>query len=188
LRWPIGRAGDWCRDVAGLVLRVRWFPVPAGGDLRWRSAGTCAADCPAATSGKLLAERGVTVGHLTIYRWVQRFAPGFIEAARPTRHAPGTAGLPAGPPGKSPAGGPIGTGRWISMARSSMSCCRPAVTCLRASSQAVLTCCGTVAMPQCHSLSTRSAHGSQRSRISSAVAPGTSPAGHFSLTGRLGGA
>ena len=33
----------------------------------------------------LLAERGVTVDHVTIYRWVQRFIPEFIEAARPCR-------------------------------------------------------------------------------------------------------
>jgi transposase-like protein len=37
----------------------------------------------------LLAERGVTVDHVTIYRWVQRFTPEFVEAARPCRHAPG---------------------------------------------------------------------------------------------------
>ena len=38
---------------------------------------------------ELLAERGVTVDHVTIYRWVQRFTPEFIEAARPCRHSPG---------------------------------------------------------------------------------------------------
>jgi transposase-like protein len=38
---------------------------------------------------ELLAERGITVDHVTIYRWVQRFTPEFIEAARPSRHAPG---------------------------------------------------------------------------------------------------
>jgi IS6 family transposase len=38
---------------------------------------------------ELLAERGVTVDHVTIYRWVQRFTPELIEAARPSRHAPG---------------------------------------------------------------------------------------------------
>jgi transposase, IS6 family len=38
---------------------------------------------------ELLAERGVTVDHVTIYRWVQRFTPEFMEAARPCRHAPG---------------------------------------------------------------------------------------------------
>jgi len=38
---------------------------------------------------ELLAERGITVDHVTIYRWVQRFTPEFAEAARPCRHAPG---------------------------------------------------------------------------------------------------
>ena len=27
--------------------------------------------------------------HVTIYRWVQRFTPEFVEAARPRRHVPG---------------------------------------------------------------------------------------------------
>jgi transposase-like protein len=34
---------------------------------------------------ELLAERGVTVDHVTVYRWVQRFTSEFIEAARPCR-------------------------------------------------------------------------------------------------------
>src|SRR5690349_12901417 len=38
---------------------------------------------------ELLAECGITVDHVTVYRWVQRFTPEFIEAARPCRHAPG---------------------------------------------------------------------------------------------------
>jgi transposase-like protein len=38
---------------------------------------------------ELLAERGITVDHVTIYRWVQRFTPEFIEAARFSRHTPG---------------------------------------------------------------------------------------------------
>jgi DDE superfamily endonuclease len=38
---------------------------------------------------ELLAERGVTVDHVGVYRWVQRFTPEFIEAARPGRPAPG---------------------------------------------------------------------------------------------------
>jgi len=38
---------------------------------------------------ELLAERGITVDHVTIYRWVQTFTPEFIDAARPTRHAAG---------------------------------------------------------------------------------------------------
>jgi transposase-like protein len=38
---------------------------------------------------ELLAERGVFVDHVTVYRWVQRFTLKFIEAARSCRHAPG---------------------------------------------------------------------------------------------------
>jgi transposase-like protein len=38
---------------------------------------------------ELLAERGVDVDHVTIYRWVQRFTPMLIEAARPCRHVVG---------------------------------------------------------------------------------------------------
>ena len=38
---------------------------------------------------ELLAERGILVDHVTIYRWVQRFTPEFVEAARPCRHGPG---------------------------------------------------------------------------------------------------
>jgi transposase, IS6 family len=38
---------------------------------------------------ELLAERGVTVDHVSVYRWVQRFTSEFIEAARQCRHAPG---------------------------------------------------------------------------------------------------
>ncbi len=36
---------------------------------------------------ELLAERGVDVDHVTIYRWVQTFTAEFIDAARPARHA-----------------------------------------------------------------------------------------------------
>ncbi len=38
---------------------------------------------------ELLAERGVTVDHVSVYRWVQRFTSEFVEAARPRRHVPG---------------------------------------------------------------------------------------------------
>ena len=34
---------------------------------------------------ELLAERGIDVDHVTIYRWVQRFTPLLIDAARPCR-------------------------------------------------------------------------------------------------------
>lgn len=38
---------------------------------------------------ELLAERGVIVDHVSIYRWVQRITGEFIEAARPCRRVPG---------------------------------------------------------------------------------------------------
>jgi transposase-like protein len=38
---------------------------------------------------ELLGERGIEADHVTVYRWVQRFAPLFAEAARPCRHATG---------------------------------------------------------------------------------------------------
>jgi transposase, IS6 family len=38
---------------------------------------------------ELLAERGIEVDHVTVYRWVQTLLPRFIDAARPARHAAG---------------------------------------------------------------------------------------------------
>ena len=38
---------------------------------------------------ELLAERAVEVDHTTLFRWVVRFTPLFVEAARPCRHTPG---------------------------------------------------------------------------------------------------
>jgi len=38
---------------------------------------------------ELLTERGIEVDHVTIYRWVQRFTPLLIDAARPCRHSVG---------------------------------------------------------------------------------------------------
>jgi transposase, IS6 family len=89
LRWPVaaGRQTDpvtspclssvfagfrFPREV--ICLAVRWY-------LRY---GLSYRDVE-----ELLAERGITVDHVTIYRWVQRSTPEFIEAARPGRHAPG---------------------------------------------------------------------------------------------------
>jgi IS6 family transposase len=40
---------------------------------------------------ELLGERGIEVDHVTIYRWVHRFASLLIDAARPCRHVPGEA-------------------------------------------------------------------------------------------------
>jgi IS6 family transposase len=38
---------------------------------------------------ELLAERGIDVDHVSVYRWVQRFTPELIDAARPGRHLAG---------------------------------------------------------------------------------------------------
>jgi hypothetical protein len=38
---------------------------------------------------ELLAERGIEVDHVTVYRWVHRFAPEFAEAAAARRHIVG---------------------------------------------------------------------------------------------------
>jgi transposase-like protein len=38
---------------------------------------------------ELLAERGIEVDHVTVFRWVQRFTPLLADAARPCRHADG---------------------------------------------------------------------------------------------------
>ena len=42
---------------------------------------------------ELLAERGITVEHVSVYRWVQRVTPLLIDAARPCRHTPGDRGF-----------------------------------------------------------------------------------------------
>jgi IS6 family transposase len=38
---------------------------------------------------ELLAERGIEVDHVTLFRWVRRFTPLLIDAARPCRHSLG---------------------------------------------------------------------------------------------------
>lgn len=60
-----------------LMLAVRWY-------LRYRLSYR--------DLEELLAEPGVEVDHVTLYRWVQRFTPLLIEAARPCRHALGRVG------------------------------------------------------------------------------------------------
>ena len=57
-----------------IVLAVRWY-------LRF---GLSYRDVE-----ELLAERGIEVDHVTVYRWVQRFTPLLAEAARPCRHIVG---------------------------------------------------------------------------------------------------
>jgi IS6 family transposase len=57
-----------------IVVAVHWY-------LRF---GLCYRDVE-----ELLAERGVAVDHVSVYRWVQRFTPLLADAARPCRHAVG---------------------------------------------------------------------------------------------------
>jgi transposase-like protein len=57
-----------------IVLAVRWY-------LRF---GLSYRDVE-----ELLAERGVEVDHVTVYRWVQRFTPLLADAAGPCRHIVG---------------------------------------------------------------------------------------------------
>src|SRR3954466_1708082 len=58
-----------------IVLAVRWY-------LRF---GLSYRDLE-----ELLAERGIEVDHVTLYRWVQRFTPLLVDAARPCRHSVGS--------------------------------------------------------------------------------------------------
>jgi IS6 family transposase len=57
-----------------IVLAVRWY-------LRY---GLSFRDLE-----ELLAERGIEVDHVTVYRWVQCFTPLLADAARPCRHSVG---------------------------------------------------------------------------------------------------
>ncbi len=69
-------------------LGVCRVPVPTGGDrvaVRWYLRYCLSYR----DVEELLVERGVEVGHVTIFRWVQRFTPLLADAARVARHAPG---------------------------------------------------------------------------------------------------
>ena len=66
--------GGFRLPVEVIVLAIRWY-------LRY---GLSYRDIE-----ELLAERGIEVDHVTLYRWVQRFTPLIVEAARPCRHAVG---------------------------------------------------------------------------------------------------
>jgi transposase-like protein len=55
-----------------IILAVRWY-------LRY---GLSYRDLE-----ELLAERGIEVDHVTLFRWVQRFTPLLVDAARPCQHA-----------------------------------------------------------------------------------------------------
>ena len=73
---PLSRSAfaGFCFPPEVIVLAVRWYLRFA---LSYRDVE------------ELLAERGIEVDHVTIYRWVLRFTPMLAEAARPCRHAVG---------------------------------------------------------------------------------------------------
>jgi transposase-like protein len=73
---PLSRSAfaGFCFPPEVIVLAVRWYLRFA---LSYRDIE------------ELLAERGIEVDHVTIYRWVLRFTPMLAEAARPCRHAVG---------------------------------------------------------------------------------------------------
>ena len=79
-RWPserlrkLGGCVDLEPSVRPFTVAVRWYLRYC---LSYRDVE------------ELLAERGVEVDHVTVYRWVQRFTPLFTGAARPLRHATG---------------------------------------------------------------------------------------------------
>ena len=56
---------------------------------RWRCAWYLRYGLSYRDVEELVAERGVTVDHVSVYRWVQRFTAEFIEAAQPSRRSPG---------------------------------------------------------------------------------------------------
>jgi IS6 family transposase len=68
------------------AFSVRGFPVPSRGD-RSRGSGYLRFGLSYRDVEELLAERGFEVDHVTVYRWVQRFTPLLVDAARPCRHA-----------------------------------------------------------------------------------------------------
>jgi IS6 family transposase len=84
-------SGEECSAVSGLVassVGVRRLPVPGRGD-HGRGALVPALWPSYRDVEELLAERGVGVDHVTVYRWVQRFTPLLADAARFARHSPG---------------------------------------------------------------------------------------------------
>jgi transposase, IS6 family len=89
LRWPIVTKGRLVRmglsttssAFAGFRFPREVITVAVRGYLRY---GLSYRDVE-----ELLAERGIRVDHVTVFRWVQRFTSEFMEAARPCRRLPG---------------------------------------------------------------------------------------------------
>jgi IS6 family transposase len=71
-----------------LIVRRLLVSLPSGCDLVG-SALVSAIWLSYRDVEELLTERAIEVDHVTIYRWVQRFTPLLIDAARPCRHSVG---------------------------------------------------------------------------------------------------
>jgi transposase, IS6 family len=90
----------WLDEAAGMKVRQRIRPIHQPSSafsgfrfppevillaVRWyRRYGLSYRDLE-----ELLAERGIEVDHVTLFRWVQRFTPLLVDAARPCRHSVG---------------------------------------------------------------------------------------------------
>jgi transposase-like protein len=82
------RTADRSRPLTPSALSLRRLPLPSGVivvAVRWYLRfGLSYRDVE-----ELLAERGLQVDHVTIYRWVLRFTPLLADTARPCRHRVG---------------------------------------------------------------------------------------------------
>ena len=96
-----------------IMLAVRWYPRFG---LSYRDLE------------ELLSGRGVTVDHVTPFRWVQRFTPILIDAADPCRYAVGERWFVDETYVRVRVCGITSTAPSISTARSSMYTCRNAAT------------------------------------------------------------
>jgi transposase, IS6 family len=77
---------------------------------------------------ELLAERGIEVDHVTLFRWVQRFTPLPVDAVQPRRHRVGGHGLVDETYVKSPARGDTFAEPLTNLGRSSTYSCRRSAT------------------------------------------------------------
>ena len=79
------------RPDAGPSIRLRRLPFPTRRD---RAGGPFALRFGLSYREveELLADRGIEVDHVTVYRWVQRFTPLLAEAAGPAGTPSATAG------------------------------------------------------------------------------------------------
>ena len=93
--WAVALADPlWRRDTSAVITARSVSSAPAGYrfpreviavGVRWYLRyGLSYRDVE-----EVLAERGITVDHVTEYRWVQTFTPEFIDAAHAARHATG---------------------------------------------------------------------------------------------------